>query len=314
MSLKGHKAQLKHYKRTSHNKGKNKENYEPLKKMSLTKKKLYQEGKIKKLMGSKNPFYGKTHTKETVKIIKKANKGRTPWNKNIYTNFRIMFKKLQGDLRKKRKGKNYEKQYGIDKANKIKLKISKKGKGRIFSEEHRRNISMGSKGKKVSKETRKKRSQIMKKKWKNEKFREDMIKKSIGRKQSIETINKRIKRGQEHYNWLGGISFEPYGLDFNKKLREQIRKRDDYICQECYIHQNNLKGRLIVHHIDYNKKNNNLNNLISLCRKCHAISNYNRKHWQEHFKMKMLIKELFNPQNILIFNKQKQLKRIAKCP
>src|SRR3990167_10787047 len=36
----------------------------------------------------------------------------------------------------------------------------------------------------------------------------------IGRKQSLATIVKRIKKGEQHYNWQGGKSFEPYATDW----------------------------------------------------------------------------------------------------
>ena len=41
---------------------------------------------------------------------------------------------------------------------------------------------------------------------------------------------------------------------------------------------------LIVHHIDYNKKNCNENNLITLCLWCNIRANYNRKSWITYFK------------------------------
>ena len=50
-------------------------------------------------------------------------------------------------------------------------------------------------------------------------------------------------------------------------------KRDNYLCQDCKVE--NLD--LIVHHVDESRKNgwrsmnNNLDNLITLCRKCHAV-------------------------------------------
>ena len=92
--------------------------------------------------------------------------------------------------------------------------------------------------------------------------------------------------GKLHYNWQGGISFEPYGLEFNKKLKEQIRKRDGYICQECKFPQRRLKRKLDIHHIDYNKKNNNPENLISLCSSCHIQTNFKREDWNLYFKEK----------------------------
>ena len=75
--------------------------------------------------------------------------------------------------------------------------------------------------------------------------------------------------GDGNPNWRNGISFEPYGLEFNEELREEIRKRDNYKCKKCGIDQNELKYKLLVHHVNYNKKNNNKENLESRCRPCH---------------------------------------------
>lgn len=36
-------------------------------------------------------------------------------------------------------------------------------------------------------------------------------------------------------------------------------------------------------HIDYNKKNCNPKNLITLCRKCHSKTNSNRDYWINYF-------------------------------
>jgi len=93
-------------------------------------------------------------------------------------------------------------------------------------------------------------------------------------------------KGENNPNWKGGKSIEQYATDWTDDLRESIRKRDDYICQICGIHQDELIGRfkrLDVHHIDYNKYNLNPNNLISLCRGCHSKTNYNRKYWIQYF-------------------------------
>ncbi len=94
--------------------------------------------------------------------------------------------------------------------------------------------------------------------------------------------------GEKHHNWLGGISFEPYGIEFNKKLKEQIRARDNHTCQECKHTQNQLGYKLIVHHIDYNKKNNKESNLISLCRSCHCQTNFKRENWTDYFQNKLV--------------------------
>lgn len=88
-------------------------------------------------------------------------------------------------------------------------------------------------------------------------------------------------------NWQGGKSFEPYGIKFNNELKEQVRQRDSYTCQECNKTQEKLGRKLDVHHIDYNKKNNNLNNLICLCHSCHMKTNYNREDWTIYFRRKI---------------------------
>ena len=89
--------------------------------------------------------------------------------------------------------------------------------------------------------------------------------------------------GKGNPNWNNGSSFEEYGEEWTNKLKEDIRKRDNYVCQECSISQKKLKRKLCVHHIDYNKQNCNPNNLISLCLKCHLKTNFNRNKWEIHF-------------------------------
>lgn len=104
----------------------------------------------------------------------------------------------------------------------------------------------------------------------------------------------RIMHGKECNSWQGGKSFELYGIEFNKILKEKIRKRDNYRCQQCFRHQDELydkKGKkysLNIHHINYNKRNNSLNNLISLCRNCHTQTNYSRNDWTNYFKNKIM--------------------------
>ena len=99
--------------------------------------------------------------------------------------------------------------------------------------------------------------------------------------------------GPNHYNWHNGASFKPYGLEFNNELKEKIRERDYYRCQQCFRHQDELflptgvPYKLSIHHIDYNKQNNVPSNLISLCKTCHGQTHYNRKEWIEYFQNKM---------------------------
>ena len=89
--------------------------------------------------------------------------------------------------------------------------------------------------------------------------------------------------GELHPKWKGGY-VPNYPLDWTDTLRESIRQRDDYVCQLCGIHQEELNYRLDVHHIDYDKNNCNPINLISLCRNCHLKTNLDREYWIKHLK------------------------------
>ena len=91
---------------------------------------------------------------------------------------------------------------------------------------------------------------------------------------------------EKNPNWQGGKSYEHYPEEWKESFRIIIRERDNFICQECGLLQSELKGfhkKLIVHHIDYDKKNLNPENLITLCRSCHIKTNINREYWTNYF-------------------------------
>ena len=90
-------------------------------------------------------------------------------------------------------------------------------------------------------------------------------------------------------SWLGGKSFESYGIEFNDELKVQIKIRDNYTCQECGCKQEDLEYSLNIHHIDYDKHNNDPNNLISLCRSCHMQTNFSREDWTDYFNKRCQI-------------------------
>jgi len=87
-----------------------------------------------------------------------------------------------------------------------------------------------------------------------------------------------------------GIPYEnsEYNEKFSRKLKEQIRKRDNYKCQNCGMtekEQLSLINRVLhVHHIDYNKHNCDVFNLLTLCLWCNLTANFNRKFWTKKFK------------------------------
>jgi len=106
----------------------------------------------------------------------------------------------------------------------------------------------------------------------------------MGKKHTLETRAKmsEAKRGANHPNWRGGGG--PYAWTFNKKLKGEVRQRDEYRCQLCGVSQTECEVVLDVHHIDYNKQNSDPVNLIVLCHSCHSRTNTNREHWTKLFQ------------------------------
>jgi len=96
---------------------------------------------------------------------------------------------------------------------------------------------------------------------------------------------------EKNPNWAGGISKFGYSFEFNDTLKDSIRKRDDYICQNCSMTQEEhfivYGDDLHVHHIDYNKNNCVQENLITTCKQCNSRANFNRGYWQEFYSNKI---------------------------
>ncbi len=111
----------------------------------------------------------------------------------------------------------------------------------------------------------------------------DEINKKKGRSGNLNAMSKlehRLKlMGSNCHLWEGGIACEPYAPGFISQLKEVIKKIDSHICQNCKTKPDILS----IHHIDYNKENHSLNNLISLCNKCHSKTNTKRENWKEKF-------------------------------
>lgn len=88
--------------------------------------------------------------------------------------------------------------------------------------------------------------------------------------------------GETHWNWQGGKSFELYPIEF-KRAKKIIRILYKETCQLC-----GEKGK-DIHHVDYDKQNNNFSNLVCLCRSCHIKTNYDRETWKKFFIKKKII-------------------------
>lgn len=108
-----------------------------------------------------------------------------------------------------------------------------------------------------------------------------------GHKHTLKTRNKMSKAhsGKNHPNWQGGISYEPYSVDWTRTLKRSIRERAHYVCQICHTPQEDRA--FDIHHIDYNKKNCDPDNLIALCISCHRKTNFGREYWQKRLSKKL---------------------------
>lgn len=89
----------------------------------------------------------------------------------------------------------------------------------------------------------------------------------------IDTRERRIATpsGEDHYRWAGGV--EPYyGPDYYR-ARPKALERDDYRCRRCGMtleeHRETYGRSIAVHHIDGDRQNNALENLITFCYSCH---------------------------------------------
>jgi len=82
-------------------------------------------------------------------------------------------------------------------------------------------------------------------------------------KEGRERISESMK-GENNPRWNGGSSQYPNHVEF-KKARIEVLQNSKGRCEICG------KPAKIVHHIDGNKINHNIDNLIALCFKCHEL-------------------------------------------
>lgn len=189
-------------------------------------------------------------------------------------------------------------------------KISNAHKGKHLSEESKQKISKALKGKKQSPEHIKKRIEPLIGKLHTEELKLKNSLSQIGlrcgdknpmygkkRPDLAERNKNKHMKGKENPNWRGGTSFLPYCSKFNKQLKEEIRKRDEYQCQFSGCLCTQLESKvlynmsLIPHHIHY-KKEDCYPNLITLCLKHHSIVNFNRDYWEKFFMNMLKIRGL----------------------
>ena len=185
--------------------------------------------------------------------------------------------------------------YGKKQDEKVRKEISEKAKERFQNPEKHPMY-----GRHHTEETRKKQSEAHKGgiSWnkgltkENNKIIYEAAKKSSKSHKGLNSGEKNYFYGksflkEEHPNWVGGYSHKDYGKGFTKYLKNYIKNRDLNVCQtpNCMNTEN-----LHIHHIDYDKTNNNPENLITLCRGCHMKTNNkkNREHWTEFYQNIMI--------------------------
>ena len=84
--------------------------------------------------------------------------------------------------------------------------------------------------------------------------------------------------------WIDGKFKKRYPLEFNEKFKNYIRAFDNYKCQKCGAPQEEFNEALSVHHINYNKEDNRVENCITLCKYCNSEVNFDREFWKIFFQ------------------------------
>ena len=79
--------------------------------------------------------------------------------------------------------------------------------------------------------------------------------------------------------------------NLDKNSRKIILERDNFTCQYCRKREYYFKSSLHIHHIDYNPNNNDFDNLITLCPRCHRNTNVNRSFWEGYLRELVLKKK-----------------------
>jgi hypothetical protein len=77
-----------------------------------------------------------------------------------------------------------------------------------------------------------------------------------------------------------------YPREWTEELRTKIRKRDNFVCQRCFVSAQH------VHHIDFNKLNCNEDNLITTCNKCNLDANDTQLSSALYFKELLALRAL----------------------
>lgn len=214
----------------------------------LERRKKISETMISFLDGNKEArqtrrsFTGKTHSKQARKIMSEKAKER--------------------EYNKKKNGWSH--------SNETRKKISEAMKTRKITWGDK--ISASSIGKIITQEQRERSSETLRKYYETH---DNPFKGRTHSKETRKIISEKITgmfRGENGPNWRGGITSLPYGPEWTPWLRDEIRQRDGNRCSICGKPREEVL--LDIHHIDFDKNNNDPSNLITLCKKHHGRANF----------------------------------------
>jgi 5-methylcytosine-specific restriction endonuclease McrA len=156
-------------------------------------------------------------------------------------------------------------------------KESREKRERILrTEEYRNKQRLKSIGRKHSESSKKKISDSLKNKPKSQEHKNKLSEyygekaSWFGRKHTKQELEKmrNAQLGSKCYNWKGGITpinHMARRTFYYRTWRESVFKRDKYTCQKC----SSVGGILNAHHILKFSSHPELDNGITLCKKCH---------------------------------------------
>lgn len=98
-----------------------------------------------------------------------------------------------------------------------------------------------------------------------------------------------------------------YPIEFNYTIKEKIRNMYNRVCVSCGKNEVDNGQKLSVHHIDEDKHNNTIENLIPLCKSCHGKIQYhpiaNGWRYTNGLKiLKIIVKKLPIDQYVKVYN------------
>ena len=165
--------------------------------------------------------------------------------------------------------------------------------GKKLSEEQKKKIGEFHSTFQHTEETKKKMSETRKGRTTHMKGKQHSIvtkaKISVALKGRVVSAETRLKKhfatcGEKAYCWKGGVSFEPYCVKFDRAFKKRVRDFFNNTCPQCGKH--NLKYKLHVHHVNFNKQtccDNTISLFVPLCNGCHGKTQHNRIFWQYWF-------------------------------